>query len=991
MASIKKGINNQLFIDSSGNVGIGGNVPIDKLQVNGSLFVTGKIYNGSPNDSAGITFPGSSTRIDGFNGITFHASSTNVGSQSERMRITSSGNVGIGTTSPDALLEISGNAGADPGPVTNPITFRITDAGNAATGLGDTTNPWGRIQFYSEDQSSGGPSVQAQIASIYGNIYSSSSHLAFYTQAVPLTGIVERMRILDTGNVGIGTTAPTYKLSVQSTDTAGATGTGATLQLLSDTTAVANKGGSVIFGDAGNAIRAMIKGMYIGPAGSGGGLAFSTAEDSGGAITERMRLNSTGNVGIGTTAPAYKLHVDDNTAYGGVLIEGDNAPGLSIRDNSGTSLSKIYVQSTASSQGNLRISSDDNNTATTPTIEFIIGGSHKMRVLDNGNVGIGTTSPGAKLDVRGGALFVGDYTGTATPTDGIWMERPAGNSNQILMYTTGASVFSIVSTGTSASIGWGSSQPRTVNFVNTGAGDISVGIGTTSPAQKLDVAGGDIILSSNATYIRSKDASGNAPRMFGINPSNDTYIGPIDPYAGGAVFYGVSANISSQTFYTGASARLHINSAGNVGIGTTSPVSKLDVAGAGYFSGESLSAGLDQTYTNVGLLIDEGDYIYTKDSSVTLRILMGKVADIIKIGQNGTSLIDAIELIPGTTGGRVSIFDDTTETVRFQNGNVGIGTTNPTVPLQIVKDNATISMTNTTAFAVDTGSRLFLGGKYDTAGTTSPFAWIVGAKENATDGNQAGYLSITTVANGGGFAERMRITSAGVMAIGTSTPNGTVGKLEMGLDGAANGIGLYNGTGTSLRIWRESDIGNIGRGATPSISINASGNVGIGTTSPNEKLEVAGNIRLQNYGRLYLWRDNNSNYLDYNNWIANTGATQTIQNGGVGGITFKTLTNTRMFISSSGNVGIGTTSPTELLHVAGTPRIDSEDLPPAVITAQVTQDKYVGLNSAVLTDPSTWMKVNINGAIYLIPAYLYEPIWSQSEENWSVSEDVWNL
>jgi hypothetical protein len=104
----------------------------------------------------------------------------------------------------------------------------------------------------------------------------------------------------------------------------------------------------------------------------------------------------------------------------------------------------------------------------------------------------------------------------------------------------------------------------------------------------------------------------------------------------------------------------------------TSPVSKLDVAGAGYFSGESLSAGLDQTYTNVGLLIDEGDYIYTKDSSTTLRILMGKVADIIKIGQNGTSLIDAIELNPGTTGGRVSIFDDTTETVRFQNGNVGI-------------------------------------------------------------------------------------------------------------------------------------------------------------------------------------------------------------------------------------------------------------------------------------------------------------------------------
>ena len=117
------------------------------------------------------------------------------------------------------------------------------------------------------------PGSDTQIIYNNGGVFGASSNLVF-----------------SGSRVGIGTTAPTYKLSVQSTDTAGATGTGATLQLLSDTTAVANKGGSVIFGDAGNAIRAMIKGMYIGPAGSGGGLAFSTAEDSGGAITERMRL-----------------------------------------------------------------------------------------------------------------------------------------------------------------------------------------------------------------------------------------------------------------------------------------------------------------------------------------------------------------------------------------------------------------------------------------------------------------------------------------------------------------------------------------------------------------------------------------------------------------------------------------------------------------------------------------------------------------------------
>ncbi len=116
-----------------------------------------------------------------------------------------------------------------------------------------------------------------------------------------------KLTILSDGNVGIGTTSPGQKLTIRATDTAGSTGLGATLQLQSDAAATANKGGSIIFSDTGSATRAAIKGMFTGPS-SGGSLVFSTGS-SGNILTEQMRIDSDGNVGIGTTSPNSKLNI----------------------------------------------------------------------------------------------------------------------------------------------------------------------------------------------------------------------------------------------------------------------------------------------------------------------------------------------------------------------------------------------------------------------------------------------------------------------------------------------------------------------------------------------------------------------------------------------------------------------------------------------------------------------------------------------------------
>ncbi len=125
----------------------------------------------------------------------------------------------------------------------------------------------------------------------------------------------------------------------------------------------------------------------------------------------------------------------------------------------------------------------------------------------------------------------------------------------------------------------------------------------------------------------------------------------------------------------------------------------------------------------------------------------------------------------------------------------------------------------------------------------------------------------------------------------------------------------YQG-GTSLKVHAGSDPIVFIAGNSEKARLTAgNGNLGIGTTNPSQKLDVAGNIKLQNNGNLYLF--NTDNYIKYNYWRVNTGGNVNIFNQGNSDIVLSTNNDEKMRIKADGKVGIGTTSPTAVLDVNG--------------------------------------------------------------------------
>ncbi|ASF00153.1 putative virion structural protein [uncultured virus] len=568
---------------------------------------------------------------------------------------------------------------------------------------------------------------------------------------------------------------------------------------------------------------------------------FSTSTD----LVNSIVYDGGSKIGIGTTSPAKILDVNGDVTFG----TGNKFQTIT-NALEGVGTNGVYLRSAISSAANPSFSnSDDTNTGMFLPGEDVLGlstaGSERFRITNAGNVGLGTASPAKKLTVRDGADTKITALGSSSNDPVFFASDSSGNLDRVLMRQVSSNAVYIgdIDDNDGDLVGRAGGVSE---FIVKQGGNIGMGVNVGSVNAKLD-----IINTATQPSIRVTDNTYNNYLIQKRRTDDSQKLGIQE--------FGSNGGLS---LVTAGSQRLNINNLGNVGIGTTSPGAKLHVRDS---SASTSTVKMSAASAN-------SNYAYLKMTDSTAN---------------------TAKLTLGTTYG----YSTDKDTITLFNGSVGIGTTTPDSILTVKAATANVGIpvikSGVNGFAngftligdhyVAGESQFNLGISYSGANgvlsrgvkvsntaddvflssqdaySTNPSAFILDRDGSLRFLNTSTNAS-TPVGTAVSLSERMRIKADGKVGVGTVNPTAdgleianmvgvSGGNTQLFITGNTSGrsvLGLGDGSNRFVQHILTDHTQNMmsfhtGASAVTNnerMRITSDGNVGIGTTSPSNKLTV---------------------------------------------------------------------------------------------------------------------------------------------------------
>ncbi len=969
-----------------GNVGVGTQNPSEALEVNGNIKSDAFIKDGGTVDEI-LLADGTVTSYIGL-GTHTHANKAVLDNFGEDVNglPTYNGNavdttiaqrdVYDGLDSTDNTISLAASQGKvlkdeqDAQQILIDAKIDGTGTANYLTKWTDSNTIEDSIVVEDSDKIGIGVSSPASTLDIEGNLKVGSG---YNNIAAPTDGAIIE------GDLGVGTSSPTSKLSVNNAGTDGniatfTSGADADGEYAGITLNSKNSSGVEWYGSEIRNINTDSDPSALNPR-----LGFFTQDENTflpADRTEKMSIDGQGYVGIGTATPLTELEIANNSTTSTVTITGGATGGLSaMSEGDITGSLDFKANSTAPGSTNdimARIAAvSDGPLGTKGALAFYTTGNTSphnrevVRINNEGNVGIGTDIPVYPLqigEINANGSFSVTGGGRVTITG-----SPNADWNKVYSFKSSNGTFygGLYADG---------DADGAVNFYTVGGSNGSglvvddatsnVGIGTTIPSEKLEVVGDALIQGS----VKIKSAT---PELILSVPGGGLDSRIYNDGAGSLIF-GNGTDSDTPT------ERVRITSDGNLGVGVISPDSEITVGdnasttikptvaisnttdGASLtLNGQSPILSFDTTSGGQGTILTDSSGLSIKDGNLDAHgnelLTIDTSGDVTVI--NNLGIDGDFEVSGETTTGDLLVTTSSDPKITIEDTGVsGNNTVNGLIEFKALNSASSSevfsSIDSTTRTYTDGNEQGQLDFKTANSGSTNTIMTLRGDQVGINNTNPSATLDV----NGSGVISNL-LTVSNKIGSGIVNPTSKL-HVKASTDGITQGLAIESADATSKWTVDANNAGDLRyhRNGTAVAVFDSNGNLGIGTESPDSKLQVLG-------GSAIIGTDDN-NYVELSSNVGGTVFT-TKSNGIVEADIIFNIGSTEMLRidGTTSNVGIGTSNPTSKLQVNGGVQIANDTDTASVNKVGTIRYRTSGNNSyadmCMQTGATTYAWINL--------------------------------